>query len=249
MLSIIICDNEDKELTELELMTLNIFENCVHIQKCNNYFKLQTLLFDEIREKVDIVLMNIKIGKEMGINLANQIQRIFPYVQIAFISDSPEYAKDIFKANPAYFLLKPVNKNDLQEAMNRMISQLNIKKHRIFIFETKREIFPLLIENIRYVESEKRVVHFHMLENRVESGYGKIDEIEERLPIQFLRCHQSYIVNMNYIFSFSANSIVLDNEMTIPISRAKFKNVKNILFNYMESEHEKTINVDGSLCN
>ena len=247
MLKIVICDNDDKELKELELMMLNIFDNYVHIQKCNNYFKLQTLLFDEIREKVDIVLMNIKIGKDMGIDLANHIQKVFPYIQIAFISDLPEYAKDIFKASPAYFLLKPVRIGDLQEAMNRMIVRLNIKKHRVFIFETKREIFTLLVENICYIESEKRVVHFHMTENRVESGYGKMDEIEERLPDQFLRCHQSYIVNINYIFSFSRNCIVLDNEKIIPISRSKYKIVKNTLLNYLADEHVKTICASGVL--
>ena len=51
-------------------------------------------------------------------------------------------------------------------------------------------------------------------------------ELEQELPQDFLRCHRSYIVNMNYIANMTTGDFILQNGCHVPISatmRAKAK--------------------------
>ena len=243
LVDVILCDNRGEDLTILGEMIGEIWKNRVRIRECYNYFELQTLLFDEIGRKIDILFMNVKIGNNIGIDVAKQIQSIYPDIQIVFISESADYARLIFQADPSYFLLKPIKQEEIMEALKRLITQQKTKKQKVFMLETKKGIYSLLIESIRYIESEKRVIRFFLTEERVESEYGKMNEIEEKLPYQFLRCHQSYIVNMNKIKFFSGKEIVLDNNVTLPISRPKYKQVKDKLMQYLSNDQVQN-NID-----
>lgn len=243
MVDVILCDNRGEDLTILGEMISEILKNRVRIRECYNYFALQILLLNEIGKKVDILFMNVKIGNDIGIDVAKQIQSFNPDIQIVFISECADYARLIFQANPSYFLLKPIKQEEIMEALKHLITKQKMKKHKVFIFETKKGIYSFPIESIRYIESEKRVVRFFLTEDRVESEYGKMNEIEEKLPYQFLRCHQRYIVNMDKIQFFSGKKIVLDNNLTLPISRPKYKQVKDKLMHYLSNEQERN-NID-----
>ena len=60
----------------------------------------------------------------------------------------------------------------------------------------------------------------------------KISEIEELLPSEyFVRCHRSYIVNVKYIKSILKNHVLLEDGVEIPISRGKYKEIKDAFIN------------------
>ena len=75
-----------------------------------------------------------------------------------------------------------------------------------------------------------------MDEQRCESGYGKLDEIQEKLPEQFIRCHQSYIVNIEKIQFLSGKEIILDDDTVIPVSRNKYKDTKDKILYYFSDQ-------------
>lgn len=60
-------------------------------------------------------------------------------------------------------------------------------------FSVKGKIFNIKINNIKYIESDKRVAIIHE-KDIVRKIYAKLNELEELLPKQFIRCHQSYII-------------------------------------------------------
>lgn len=239
MINIAICDADEKDGDSLAAMTNEIFQNHVHIHQSSNFFMLKTVLCDELKGRINILIMNIKLGDIQGIYLADQIQTSYPGILIAFISDTPEVARYIFRANPSYFLVKPVHIDELSEAMDCMMKQLKKQTRNTFIFETKRGVCPILVDSIKYIESDRRFVKFWLNDNRVESGYGKLDVIQEKLPRQFVRCHQSYIANMNKILYFTPTSIVFEDETAIPISRPKYKSVREIMMDYLDCDYEQ----------
>ena len=57
-------------------------------------------------------------------------------------------------------------------------------------------------------------------------------EITDRLPDYFVRCHQSYTVNINAIQSYNSCSIELDGEKQIPVSRSRRTNVQEAIKRY-----------------
>ncbi|MPM57144.1 hypothetical protein SDC9_103965 [bioreactor metagenome] len=51
--------------------------------------------------------------------------------------------------------------------------------------------------------------------------YDKLDELEKNLPSFFVRIHQRYLVNLNYVSSVESNKLVINNEI-LPISRGRY---------------------------
>ena len=79
--------------------------------------------------------------------------------------------------------------------------------------------------------SSKRVITL-MGDREKWTVYMKMDELEKLLPENFLRCHKSYMVNMNQIASFAAEGIILESGRKIPVSRAKYQEARKRFWEY-----------------
>lgn len=91
------------------------------------------------------------------------------------------------------------------------------------------------INEIRFIESNKRIVYIHTESGR-EQCYTSLNALETRLPENFLRCHKSFLVNMEKIKSFSRTGIILYSGEEISISRTKISESKRKYFTYIGME-------------
>ncbi len=78
----------------------------------------------------------------------------------------------------------------------------------------------MLKQNILYVESNLRQITVHSLQTK-NRYYQRLDVAEEQLGSSFVRCHQSYLVNLRHIWKMTEESFLLYNGCTIPISRSR----------------------------
>lgn len=76
---------------------------------------------------------------------------------------------------------------------------------------------------ILYVERDKRDTYIYLnQEDSVLKLSDKLTELEERLCDEnFVRCHNSFIVNMSYVSEHCKTGFVMKNGMEIPISRSR----------------------------
>ena len=118
-----------------------------------------------------------------------------------------QYSEAIFKTKPTYLLLKPIKKEQIKKSLERALQEEKQNKS-IKTFNIKGKIFNIEVEKIKYIESNKRVVIIYEedLKRRI---YGKLDEIEEMLSSNFVRCHQSYIVNLEHVRELNTHEFVL----------------------------------------
>ena len=66
-----------------------------------------------------------------------------------------------------------------------------------------------------------------MNDNKDFIANGNLKDIENEIAeYGFIRIHQSYLVNFQYINIIKQKEIVLDNGQSLPISRGKYENVK-----------------------
>ena len=56
--------------------------------------------------------------------------------------------------------------------------------------------------------------------------YRKLDDVHKELPDYFLRCHQSYLVNMKHIACMRQLRLELDDGRIIPVSRPRYQEAK-----------------------
>lgn len=64
-----------------------------------------------------------------------------------------------------------------------------------------------------------------------------LQDIEKHMPSQFVRCHKSCIVNMNYVTSLSGYTIRLSNKQTQLVGRAYYDNVKSTLLEMVRNSY------------
>ena len=66
-----------------------------------------------------------------------------------------------------------------------------------------------------------------------ERCYGKLDHLERQLPDQFLRCHKSFLVNMDRIRNFEKHQIELESGRMVDVSRSRLKEAREKYFQYV----------------
>ena len=94
------------------------------------------------------------------------------------------------------------------------------------VFRRGAEVFCVNPYDILYVESQRKLQYIHTTTGTLEAGSGMDEICQELAPCGFIRCHKSYIVNYRFISSIGKADILLDNKESIPVSRARLKNVK-----------------------
>lgn len=232
MIRLGICDDDIKILDVLCKMIESQYREQIQVQTWKSPDEL--LFWCEENECVplDIVLIDIVLQRESGIELAKKLQRFSRRVKIIFITGHIEFAADIFQIEPVYLLQKPVSVLKLVEAIDRAIEKIRLEESQVITLQSKGMVCRVNINYVSYIETQERKLLVHQNEETI-GVYMKMDDLEKGLGEAFLRCHHSYIVNMDYIKNFSSQEIELTNGTRIPVSRPKSKSAKNRFLAYL----------------
>ncbi len=177
----------------------------------------------------DLAILDIRLnGEKTGIDLGRVIKERynFPFIFLTSNSDSATFG-EVVTVEPSAFLAKPYVKDELYAAIELAI--LNFSKQEIdtskavdpfykeSIFVKKKDFFVRVqFEEIKFVKSDNVYLDVHLTSNKVLSVRGTMDDFISRLDERFLRCHRSYIINLDLLKSFNHNTLILENE-EIPI--------------------------------
>lgn len=92
----------------------------------------------------------------------------------------------------------------------------------------------LRIEDIMYIESSRHKVFFHTTKG-IYSIYKKLNEIEMELSeFDFLRIHQSFLVNMRYIHKINSYILTLKNGKELSVPKSRYQEVKKQYANHLD---------------
>lgn len=180
----------------------------------------------------DILIMDIQYSKS-GISLASSIQEKYPHVKIIFIAETTAEASNIFNAEPTYLLLKPLEFKKFYLAMNKAIHKLQESEEQMLKLYFKNKLIRIPYQEIFYIESNYRYLFIHQ-KDKTDRVLMKLSDLTEKLPEYFVRCHQSYAVNINKIIKFEKNKIVIDGGKCIAVSRNRFEQTKNAIETYFK---------------
>ena len=149
---------------------------------------------------------------------------------IIFLTASPDYAIESYEVQASGYLLKSFSEEKLMKLLNRILK--TDMKRRVAIKNRRQYRYPCT-EDIMYIDSNKHNVTLHLSDGSEIITVDKLGEIEKRInEKRFLRCHQSYLVNMDYIQNISYRAIKLISLAEIPIPHGKCSEIKNKYLEY-----------------
>ena len=160
------------------------------------------------------------MGGINGIEAAETIRELALETIIIFVSSHSSYIFDAFRIEALHFLVKPIKEKEFAEVFTRAMKKYTAANASVVLkWESVRN--KISINKISYVEGYRRHLTVHTA-NGVYEAVGKISEIYEILkPHGFVRVHQGFIVNMNYIKSFNANEVELTDGSRVAVSVRK----------------------------
>ena len=208
---------EDEIITQ-ELLKQTL-EN-LQFKVCGMSTSAEIALNDIELLKPDIAILDIRVeGGQTGIWLGNQLS--IPFIYLTAFNDI-ETIKKAITSKPAGYLIKPFNNKDLFIAVELALSK--IKNIAQIIIKDKNRNIVVLEDHILFAKKEDQylTLYFKDSEKLIRSSIK--DFLLQLNSTSFLQVHRSYVVNKNYITSFSNKEITIHNN-SIPISKSFAKEV------------------------
>ena len=205
--------------------------------------------YDIIKEKnPQLVFLDIRMPDGTGFDLLKKFKEI-PF-EIIFTTAYDHFALKAIKVAALDYLLKPIAFDDVQQAMQRYINQVNpISQETVDLLhnhtnpvsqEVNRVAIPSMdgldiikVEKILYLEAEGNytTIYIHEQEQLVSSK--NIKEYEYVLPsYRFVRVHHKYLVNLDHIKKYlkgRGGSLIMSNGKHIDVSRNRKQDLMDAL--------------------
>lgn len=178
---------------------------------------------------LDILFLDIELIKLTGIQVGGFIRNRLEErgMQIIYISNKSSYAQELFKTQPMDFLVKPITMQQIGDSLELAIKLLEKNAER-FEFQNGRNYYYISYGEIIYFESEGRKIKIVAV-GADKEFYGAIGELEKKLPKEFLKIHQSYMVNKTHVVRYTYETVEMDNNTILSISKAYRKQVRERL--------------------
>lgn len=187
---------------------------------CIPYKNGEMLLWDfENDIHFDIFFLDIFMEGMSGLEVAKRIRIADPNAILIFVSSSDDFYRESYDLYAFNYLIKPLSKGKLSEVMHRAIQYLGKDMEQFIRFSFNNILHTVRCSQILYLTSDKHIVNFHMINGQTLKSYGKLDDFITQLPSEvFVRCHQSYIINIKHVTGMTTSEFIL-GDLEVPISR------------------------------
>ena len=175
-------------------------------------------------EVVDIVLLDMQMDGMNGLDTGVKMRKMYPECVIIYVTNYLEYATGAFHVNAHRYVIKERLHDELIEALSSAIATFN-ETSKYFVYKKNKQELSLLCSNILYFESLGREIQIHVADGTCKRYYGKLSDVVDRIDNKkFIRCHQSFIVNLDYVKEAAVKKeVTLKNGKNIPVSSKYMK--------------------------
>ncbi|MEP2687183.1 LytR/AlgR family response regulator transcription factor [Maribacter dokdonensis] len=190
-------------------------------------------LNDILKYSPDIVFINLNNDYASVFLMITEIHQYMNQLPILIgIATTKNYAYDAIKNGFFDYWLQPFNEFDIRKSLMKLQKRMPKEKAPATLCLKSYNDFQYLDTNdILYLKADNNTTEFFMKDGTIINAYKTLKTFENTLPKNFMRIHQSYIVNTNYVsrinFGKSICAIKKVNE-NIPFSKSYRENMDNL---------------------
>jgi two-component system, LytTR family, response regulator len=184
-----------------------------------------------------LVLMDIQLTDGTAFDILNKLEK--PSFHIIFITAYDHFAIKAIKFGALDYLLKPIDGEEFSTTILKLNKKLNGANHSDQINIAKQQnakgvisinstlcitsvdcLQMIKLNEIIYLSGEGSYTQFHLENNKKTTASKPLKYYEELLPAEFfLRTHQSYVVNKNFIDKYLKTGVlVMTDRSEIPVA-------------------------------
>lgn len=226
MLNFIICDDNIQMINQLSLLfeksfVKNDFDAKI-IFKTQDYKELLSFMSSNL---VNVVILDIEFNnsKLNGLDIANEIRKINKDCYIIFITSHFEYIVEAYDYKTfAYLFKNSLSVDTLSNTLKRLFDDVSGSSSKFIKIDGKGTFLDL--NDIQFIEKSGMKLIYHTTHGSVDA-YSSFSKLEDKLPNTFVRCHKSFVANVNNISNISfPNSAITFKDDEICYIGPKYKN-------------------------
>lgn len=232
MINFTLCDDNALLLSKLEIMLDSIFiKYNYNAQICFSTTNPQELIQYVNAHNVDVLFLDIDLNSKLnGIEIAKNLRKNNSLMYLIFITGHFEYIISAYECKTFDFIQKPFSRKKLESTIIRLFEDLNDNTPNFIKLPNNRELVNQNLVNYIQKDGMKAI---YSTDSGDLKTYASFNNLSINLPNNFVRCHKSYIVNINKISSINLS----DNTIYFPDSKCfigpKYKNhFVEVLNNY-----------------
>lgn len=184
------------------------------------------------KHKPDLIFLDIEMPGHSGLEILDFFDEQEIKFGIIFTTAYSEFAIKAFKLSAIDYLLKPIEVEELGNAIERFekkqskpnssVENIEVKSHQIAV-PIGQSIRFIELNNIMYLKADNSYCEIHLLDDTKLIVSRTLKNFEDVLVnnSMFFRCHKSYMVNRNYVADYVKSDggfLLLTNKKEIPIS-------------------------------
>ena len=179
----------------------------------------------------DIVFLDIYMNDLLGIDVANKLRSLGYRGHIIFLTATADFAVDSYEVEALGYLLKPQSFEKLSQVMDRAIRTMTTNT---YLVKNHSKIIRVPYHEILYIESMNSKCIMHCCNDQRYVIYKRLTTIEHELnDKRFLRCHQSYLVNMDHIHQVDSQFTLVTGD-TVAIRQRDLKSIRQTVLHYLD---------------
>lgn len=235
-MNLVICENRkiDQEILTV-IFEHYITKNYLHAD-ITCYHDLSTF-YEDYQENFinpDILVVNMDSPTQDCIMICKKLRDDGFSNDIILTSINSENSIKGYEIDAHGFLLKPYITEHVFSTLKRI---LECEHRQSLLFRERGKIFRVPLNEITYLESQNTKCFIHCRSNIIHTIYKKLNDVEHSInDPHFIRCHQSYLVNMDYIVSASSCFQLTTGEQ-IPIRTREIKRIKDLFYIFAKANH------------
>ena len=237
MIRAIIVDDEQNSSEVLEIL---LKESCTQVQILANYHSAELALTGIPKLKPDLLFLDIEMPNMNGFQLLEKLPN--KDFEVIFTTSYDQYAIKAFKFSALDYLLKPIDRLELQQAVGKLArpsqhnlsEQLSILMQRIsqppsaiqkIALPTMQRLELVPVSSIISCTSNNNYTEFILSDKRKILVSRTLKDVEEMLQdYSFVRVHNSHIVNLNDVTRYikgEGGYLIMSDGSTIDVSRGR----------------------------
>jgi two-component system, LytTR family, response regulator len=238
MLKAILIDDEENSISSLKEKLLTHCTQVKIIACCDNATKGIEAI-DSLHP--DIVFLDIEMPVMNGFLMLQQLT--YKNFELIFTTAYDHYAIKAIRFSALDYLVKPIEIDDLKAAVLKaeekrnhsypnpqielLVEQLISKKNNFsrIAIPTNEGLQFIRVEDIIYLEASSNYTHIFSTEKKKYIVSRTLKDFEDMLLTDtFIRIHNSYIINKNYVEKYirgDGGQVVLSNNVTLDVSKRK----------------------------
>lgn len=230
MIKIAICDDEPLLTNYIKILLLKTeYSSELKIECFNNGAKLIEEAIHK-RKVYDVIFMDIELSEstpnkfeESGMLISRRIKEMFTETTLVFMTGYAGYEMELLNYEPFHYLKKPIFYEDIVATMNKVINHIKNQEKKRFHGRKGTVAFHILPDEIILFESKRPDILMKCSNDEGEVLFkGRLDMIEEeiaKISNSFVRPAKSFLVNIDFIRTYTKRNIVMRDGTEIPISR------------------------------